>query len=61
MKFLVVDDDARFRRMMKDVLAEVAESVHECNDGSEARNDSIRNDQKNYLSINDLLTTCRSM
>jgi CheY-like chemotaxis protein len=36
MKFLVVDDDARFRRMMRTVLAGVAESVYECSDGSQA-------------------------
>jgi CheY-like chemotaxis protein len=37
MKLLVVEDDARVRRMIKLVLADLAEAIFECSDGLEAQ------------------------
>src|SRR5688500_4900391 len=36
MRFLIVDDDARIRRMIKTVVAGAADSVFECSDGAQA-------------------------
>ena len=36
MRFLIVDDDARIRRMIKTVVANDTDSVFECNDGAQA-------------------------
>ena len=36
MRFLIVDDDARIRRMIKTVVANDTDSVFECSDGSQA-------------------------
>ena len=37
MKLLVVDDDARIRRLIKTVVADLAEEIFECNDGAQAQ------------------------
>ena len=36
MKVLIVDDSARMRRMIRSVVADLADEVRECADGSEA-------------------------
>ena len=36
MKFLIVDDNERIRRLLRRTLAEMASSVWECKDGSDA-------------------------
>jgi two-component system, NarL family, response regulator LiaR len=36
MRFLIVDDDARIRRMIKTVVADDSDSVFECGDGAQA-------------------------
>lgn len=37
MKFLVVEDNARVRRMIVSIVAEASDSVYECSDGAQAR------------------------
>ena len=37
MKFLVIEDDARVRRMIKTIIADSSDSVYECSDGAQAR------------------------
>jgi len=37
MKFLVIEDDARVRRMIVSIVADASDSVYECSDGAEAR------------------------
>jgi CheY-like chemotaxis protein len=36
MRFLIVEDDERVRRMIKTVVADLSEAVYECSDGSQA-------------------------
>jgi CheY-like chemotaxis protein len=36
MRFLIVDDDERVRRIIKTVVADLSEEVYECSDGSQA-------------------------
>ena len=36
MRFLIVDDDARIRRMIKTVVADETDFVFECSDGAQA-------------------------
>ena len=37
MKFLIVDDDERIRRLIKSVVADATDVVCECSDGAQAR------------------------
>lgn len=37
MKFLVVEDDARVRRMIRSIVADATDTVYECSDGVEAK------------------------
>ncbi len=37
MKFLVIEDDARVRRMIKSIVADATDTVYECNDGEQAQ------------------------
>ena len=37
MKFLIVEDNERMRRMIKTVVADRFDTVYECSDGSQAR------------------------
>ena len=36
MKFLIVDDDSRVRRLIGSVVAEPSDTVYECSDGAQA-------------------------
>src|SRR5437016_3293406 len=36
MRFLIVEDDERVRRMIKTIVADLSEAVYECSDGSQA-------------------------
>jgi CheY-like chemotaxis protein len=36
MKFLIVEDNENMRRMIKSIIADLADETHECCDGSEA-------------------------
>jgi CheY-like chemotaxis protein len=37
MRFLIVEDDERVRRMIKTVVADLSDAVYECSDGSQAQ------------------------
>ena len=36
MKLLIVEDNAKMRRMLKSLVADLASAVHECSDGAQA-------------------------